>query len=227
MKRAILIPLAALSACASPNSNYVPRMVAISEPPIGVIVQKNIGDTLVRQGTFSTIQAIKIESSVKVGAIGTYTLGQGYYVKQGEDSNSEYYQPEISPEGGRIAVGALTDPFRAVQYMKDGSKICGVSAFGMHVCKENPPVTRTERNALSANSFQQALIYSGRFGDKLRIGYRESSNNMARPAFNNEVEYDLSQSKFIGYKGAKLEVIEATNEYIKFRVVSNFNDAAQ
>jgi hypothetical protein len=34
---------------------------------------------------------------------------------------------------------------------------------------------------------------------------------MARPAFNNDVEYDLSESKLIGYKGAQFEVIEASN----------------
>ncbi len=42
---------------------------------------------------------------------------------------------------------------------------------------------------------------------------------MARPAFNNNVEYDLSESPIIGYKGAKLEVIEANNQFIKYRVI--------
>jgi hypothetical protein len=49
---------------------------------------------------------------------------------------------------------------------------------------------------------------------------------MARPAFNNNVEYDLSESMLIGYKGAKIEVIEANNQYIKYKVIQNFNNAA-
>ena len=78
---------------------------------------------------------------------------------------------------------------------------------------------------LSDDSFQQTLIYSGKLGNKIKIGYREFSNNQARPAFNNDVEYDLSESAVIGYKGARLEIVGATNETIKYRVIQNCNRA--
>ena len=77
------------------------------------------------------------------------------------------------------------------------------------------------------NSFQQTLIYSGRVGDKVNIGYREFSSNVARPAFNNDVEYDLSESDTIGYRGAELQILEATNRSITYRVIRNFNAAVQ
>lgn len=80
---------------------------------------------------------------------------------------------------------------------------------------------------LTHDSFQQTLIYSGKVGNKINIGYREFSGSIARPAFNNNVEYDLSESTTIGYKGAQLEIIEATNQYIKYRVIKNFNSALQ
>lgn len=80
-----------------------------------------------------------------------------------------------------------------------------------------------ERPFRSVNDFQQTLIYSGRVGDKIRISYREFANSLARDAFTNEAEYDLSASNIIAYKGARLEVIEADNEKIRFRVISNFN----
>ena len=69
------------------------------------------------------------------------------------------------------------------------------------------------------------MIYSGRVGDKIKAGYREFSNNLARPAFNNDVEYDLRESSVIGYKGARIEVVEATNEHIKYKVIQNFSRA--
>jgi hypothetical protein len=86
---------------------------------------------------------------------------------------------------------------------------------------------RVKKPILTHDSFQQTLIYSGKVGNKINIGYREFSNNLARPAFNNNVEYDLSDSAVIGYKGAQLEIIEATNQYIKYRVFRNFNSASQ
>lgn len=76
-----------------------------------------------------------------------------------------------------------------------------------------------------AGSFEQTLIYGGKLGDKINIGYRQFSGNMARPAFSNNVEYDLSESMLIGYKGAKIEVIEATDQHIKYKVIENFNPA--
>ncbi|MGR5139977.1 hypothetical protein [Vibrio jasicida] len=46
---------------------------------------------------------------------------------------------------------------------------------------------------------------------------------MARSAFSTEVEYDLGDSNVIGYAGARLEVIKATNTEIVYRVIKNFN----
>ena len=65
--------------------------------------------------------------------------------------------------------------------------------------------------------------FSGKVGNKINIGYREFSSSMARPAFNNDVEYDLNESKTIGYNGELLEVIDANNQSIKYKVLKNFN----
>jgi hypothetical protein len=77
-------------------------------------------------------------------------------------------------------------------------------------------------NMSERNSFQQTLIYSGRVGNKINVSYREFSNNTARPAFNNDVEYDLSSSNTIGYKGALIEVIKADNSSITYKLIRNF-----
>ncbi|MCV5978658.1 hypothetical protein OFO29_40580, partial [Escherichia coli] len=57
---------------------------------------------------------------------------------------------------------------------------------------------------------------------KINFSYREFSNDMARPAFNNEAEYDLSESNQIGYKGAVIDVLEADNTKITYRLIRNF-----
>jgi len=59
------------------------------------------------------------------------------------------------------------------------------------------------------------------------VSYREFSDHHARTAFTNTAEYDLSESKIIGYKGALIEVLEATNQHIRYRVLRNFNEAQQ
>ena len=38
-----------------------------------------------------------------------------------------------------------------------------------------------------------------------------------------DVQYDLKNSKIIAFKTVKLEILEATNEYITYKVLSHFD----
>ena len=54
------------------------------------------------------------------------------------------------------------------------------------------------------------------------MSYREFSNDIARAAFSVDVEYDLNDGDVIGYKGAKLKILESSNTSIKYKVIENF-----
>jgi hypothetical protein len=69
-------------------------------------------------------------------------------------------------------------------------------------------------------AFKQELIYNGKSGNTIRLSYREYKDDFARPAFFQDLSYDLSEGKTIGFKGMKIEVNEATNSLIKFIVKS-------
>jgi len=71
------------------------------------------------------------------------------------------------------------------------------------------------------SSFTQQLIYSGKSGNIIRITYREFSNNLARPAFSQDLTYDLSESKRITFRNTVIEVKEATNSFITFVVLES------
>ena len=223
----ISIIISILSACASPNYNYVPEVLDISEPPIDSINVAYVGDPMLRQGAYSEHYAILLKKKTKVGAIGTYTFEPGYYTKRGDGANGDFgfYLPSQYGQQGRVIRGALTDPFQIIQAYHNKQKICGVSTLNGKVCTSNTEYKVTTQQATTADAFQQTLIYSGRIGNKINLSYREFSGSIARPAFNNDVEYDINQSNVVGYKGARLEIIEATNELIKYKVISNFNRA--
>lgn len=46
---------------------------------------------------------------------------------------------------------------------------------------------------------------------------------MARPAFNQELQYDLNESNTVGFKGLRMEIVNATNTSIEYKVLSSFN----
>lgn len=218
---------ASIAGCVTTRSNYRPMAVAISEPPIGQTVTVGVGEAMLRQGKYIESDSIFLPESVKVGVLGTYTFSRGYYVREGEDAKNEFYRPEDSQEGGHVEKGALTDPYKTMMVIKGQNTLCGVSVFNAKVCEKNVRMERIRRPSLTSDGFQQTLIYSGRVGSKVNISYREFSNNIARPAFNNDVEYDLGESTTIGYKGAEIEIIEATNRSIKYKVIRNFNQAVE
>jgi hypothetical protein len=215
----------ACTGCATTNTNYRPATIDVSEPPLGQVVTAEVGSTMLRQGKYTESDAIYLPGTIKAGMLGAYVFGPGYYIKEGEDAKNEFYRPEPGPEGGRVDKSPLADPYKTMLVERAANTICGVSVMNAKVCHKNAEFRRLRRPALTADGFQQTLIYSGRIGSKVNIAYREFSNNMARPAFNNDVEYDLSESNTIGYKGAEIEIIEATNRMIKYKVIRNFNAA--
>ena len=216
----VIISIVALfSGCTSIQTNYSPRSERISYPPLKTIQTASVGDVLLKQGQAYKHDAIHIDYPVDIGLFSAYTLTKGNYLKIGSDTRSDFYLPG---RGSSVIKAALADPWKAIQAHRQSNKICIVSVYGATACADNASFRRITLESEGQDSFQQALIYSGKIGNKINFGYREFSNNSARPAFNNDVEYDLTDSKTIGYKGARIEIIEATNQYLKYKVISNF-----
>jgi hypothetical protein len=75
------------------------------------------------------------------------------------------------------------------------------------------------------NPFREELIYLGISGSTVRIGYREYSGKyeaeLIRPAFSQELTYDLASSSTIVFKNFKMEILSANNQVIEFVVLSD------
>lgn len=73
------------------------------------------------------------------------------------------------------------------------------------------------------------FIYSGKAGQVVRFSYREFSGLqaspgmdaglLARPAFTQDVQYDLAESDVIAFQNMRLKVINATNSDITVEVL--------
>ncbi len=214
-----------LVGCAAPKYNYFPHELEISEPLLNNVSTAYVGDSMVHQGKYVESDAIFMRSDTVIGLLAVYTFTRGYYLKKGSDQESEFYLPEGGSESGRVIESPIADPFQVIRLDKKSGDLCGVTTFNLEACTDKHDYERKKYPIASHDSFQQILIYSGRIGDKVNIGYREFSNNVARPAFSNDVEYDINDSNIIGYKGCQIEIIEANNQYIKYKVIKNFNRA--
>jgi hypothetical protein len=75
----------------------------------------------------------------------------------------------------------------------------------------------------SDETFKQEFIYGGRTASTIKFTYREFVNNLARPSFSQDVQYDLEESNIVGFKGLKIEVVNASNLEIKYKVLSHLS----
>ncbi len=78
-----------------------------------------------------------------------------------------------------------------------------------------------KKEVWSDDSFNRELVYTGKSGNTISILYREFIDNMARPAFSQEIKYDLTDTKIIGYKNARFKVVEADNVSLKYETLKH------
>lgn len=170
-------------------------------------------------------KGIQVESEaivLKTSVDGVYyDIPSGTYDMLGTNKDG-YVFKTITRDNKMVLMGPLSDPYQALGVKNSTPKeVCVITTFGSYICyKADFEIKRV--SSTTEASFQQTLIYSGKIGNKVNIGYRETSNDIARPAFNNDVEYDLNESKEIGYKGAIVEILSADNQKITYRVLRSF-----
>jgi len=81
------------------------------------------------------------------------------------------------------------------------------------------PPTYTE------DSFKYQALYQGRIDNKIKISFREFKDDMARPAFTQDIDYELNKNgdTIVGFKGLRIKILKATNMDITYSVIQDYN----
>ena len=225
MKKIIFLSLfgLVLTACNTVKYNYIAETKQISYPDLNVVTKTFIGDDMVRQGTVAARDVVYFPQTTVVSGMVDFTIHAGEYPKVGEDKKYLFFGLNELNSGVTVGKSAFADIPVGIRTNKHDNDLCIITVSGASLCKGDAAFSYQKKNVTYQNAFQQILIYNGKVGHKINIGYKEFNNDFARPAFSNNVEYDLSESKVIRYKGAELEIIKATNQFIEYKVFSNFN----
>ena len=190
------LSIAAISGCAARRQLPVEP---VTFPAVGSVSTRNVGESLISHGYARLVPKLIIAETAKIGEV---SVPRGTYYFNAENADRI-----------KFLLGNLE-----LYLYKDSKKIC----VDKGKCSDMPYTIENSLGAPMANQFQQTLLYNGKIGNRIALGYREFSGDVARPAFSNEVSYDLSESTTLGYKGARIEVIKATNTEITYKVVSGF-----
>lgn len=74
------------------------------------------------------------------------------------------------------------------------------------------------------SSMQRVIEYAGKKDSFIKFIYSEYKDGYIRDAFTREFEVDLNEGNIVAYKGAVMEIIEATNATITYKVVRHFQE---
>lgn len=216
-----------VSACAPPLdvTSIPPAYETIHTPPIGETASVQTGDPIIEMTHALSLPAIKFVSDctfderLNLSGTGTvtYTVSRDTVFTRdnltngipGYCGNPMQYTPPL----GHIPVSHCVA-------VSGGSLVAfpGSNKILTSNCQVKPDKVMEE----DKDSIKRQLLYDGKSGTTLHLSYREFYGDMARPAFTQEVSYDLAQDTVIGFKGARFEVIDTNNTSIRYRVVKGF-----
>lgn len=213
--------------------NVVPLVVQKHVPEVGQISEAALGESLIASYLTVSRPALKLVQPVTTTKTSySLTIPAGELIQVATNPEGEYYEaplPSALSTFGAQQADIPTGIFIPSQggtpetywggpgpnkINMPGSKYTLIVEQASSIAYE-----RTTHVSVQPNSFRMELLYSGLSHNVLALTYREFKNDMLRPAFTQEVTYDLSQGREIGFRNARFRILETNNLGIKYEVL--------
>ena len=196
-------------------------------PDIGQVAHAEVGASLYSEGYLTETRlytgTLKESASVQM---------QGYHLNVASSTSgpiSVKYgssKPMMCFPMTRGAVGALFGraPYYGCLVDTKGTKIFDAAVFfhrNEEYALDHPvpySVAAKDARKVEHDSFQVDVLYQGMSKGEVKISYRESSGGVARPAFTQDVSYELEAdgTAIIGFKGMRLKVLRASGQSLEY-----------
>jgi hypothetical protein len=221
-KLVVVCVVAFVSGCASYRP-IQPERTQINFPEANTTTTKELGDTLLLKLHEFKNDAIEVFNPISVSIL-TYPAGTYVAMGESDDGNLVFYEANImsslgySPRKGGFAIPKSNHEGRINNVI--GWQVSPKN--GWAETDKSISFLRKKSRQLGLPFLKLELIYNGKVGSNIKFLYRELSNNMMRTPFTQDIQYDLNESKTIGFKGARIDIIKATNRQIEYIVRKPF-----
>jgi len=223
-KLSALIILFILTGCVSQAKTVsgTVKSEPIYRPVANVVSSVSLGETMMYQALGWNVDCISpTRTKSDTFSMGMFKIEIKANEKICADSiGSNVFNPEydvITPANGAS--------YTIVEVRKkDGtSDLCPSGYTSYCLNYQSDEISRGTEFKSAMNSLQQSIEYMGREGDTAKFLYTEFKDGMARSAFNREFIVDLTAGSSLNFKGAEVEIINATNTTLEYRVKNYFN----
>ena len=228
MRTLILLIVLAVSGCATVKVSELSTVDSKigTVPNIGEQAVAPVGGVIYSQFRYWSKIGYRLKGDFSAGlGLGRVSVSDGDFVLKAEvenktafcTENRAYVDPMVGPHTTACFIDADNDG--KFERLKAAP---GAIWFESEIA---PPLSyeKSELVIPRNDSFKYELLYQGISKGSLKLSYREYINDFARPAFFQDVTYDLdSTPTTITFRTVRLEVLSANNNQISYRVLSGF-----
>ena len=231
-KLLVIIAALVLSGCATAPPIQLPELQFTDHPALNTEASAEIGETLLEKGKLYFFDGLELQERITDHGIAREYIIEPHAMRlESVDSyGNRYYVPALdSYFVYDKTFGRRVRPSNAFLVLKTNGSLEMQGYYDLTSAGNTSPsaprfkvkkiVDRRQPN------FRQELIYGGYLGNFIKLTYREFSGDLIRPGFTQEAQYDISTNSIVGFKGVRIQIIEATNTRLRYKVLKSFADA--
>lgn len=233
MKRLIpILAVVALAGCATLPPVAPPEVQIIDQPALNQVASAEIGETLLAKGKLYVFEGLELQERITDNGIAREYVVEAHALRLDRKDPAGVKFFTAAPGAYYVndkSFGRKATPTNAYLLKKPDGSLELTGYYDLSTAGKISPAEPRHREGKLVDrgqpNFRQELIYGGRVGSQIKVTYREFSGDMIRPGFTQEAQYDLASDSTIGFKGVRVEVIEATNTRLTYRVLKSFPDS--
>jgi hypothetical protein len=197
-------------------------------PPLSQQAKSELGDTMLESFWTVTGKRLGVKEEARCdikGIPGTFLLPKDSELLMVKEDQSGFFfslMPSLmfSVMGG-APIKTTNDRIKLFisKTPPHQAKLVNNHLFGIEESKCNIMINYVDFKIAGIDEMKKQLIYTGISKGVISITYREFKNDMARPAFSQDLKFDLSEGRTIGFKGSRFNIIEANNTEIVYEVI--------
>lgn len=224
MKKMLLIPCAFLFVSCFTTMNTVGlKRRTFDDVALNALLKAELGEKLIEKGReeFQEAYVIKSTPSFSINMVPfPYAEGDVLPLAAVTKIAYLYYSKDLKYVGNPYMIGISKNK----QTGRIGAFLNSANGMATKFPEGFSVEPTTYRDKSCSYCYKQEFIFNGRVANNLKFIYREYVEDLARPSFTQELQYDLNESKIIGFKGMRLEVVNATNTNLDYKILSSFSE---
>lgn len=236
----LLVVIGILTGCASSPVKFADysKRTEVDDQRIGELQTRKMGEVLAAKGVRTLVPALRLtkatvfnkaegQSSIMTCAV---TALAGTYPQRGDYKGKPAGLPCYGPVSIQITLADGTTNWNCPgqDWLADicesapGKYFVALNAAKAELKQQFDNVKLISIPVEGSTNLVQDLVYDGRSGDVVNLTYREFTTDVARPSFAQGLQVDMGRTKRLKYRTLELEIVDANDLEITYKVVSGF-----